>query len=332
MKINVFLVCSIISAFIACSSNSDDDEEMDKGPENPMQVDDKEEDKEDEIAPFQLSDLDSDLPSFVSVVDDTPEGMEWVKVEAMSDEFDSWDDDKWFNSFWNYGNTPVSMRSENSSVVDGKLNIQATLDEGSSQWFQTARVHSKTKISYPMYTECSMKTSSISAFNTFWLNNGDIDDRDEIDIVESNANPTPECSNQTTKPSNYPWAPWDFPTQMNSQYFIAKNGVTERHEDNFDTRMLSDANPNKGKTWDETYHIVGAWWKDARTVQFYLNGEPAGVVTTNQDFTRELELIFDLWTSEECYLGGLPQKEELNDDSKNTMRVDWVRTWKLEEK
>ncbi|WP_396632928.1 hypothetical protein [Maribacter sp. R86514] len=41
-------------------------------------------------------------------------------------------------------------------------------------------------------------------------------------------------------------------------------------------------------------------------------------------------MIFDLWTSEECYLGGLPQKEELNDDSKNTMRVDWIRTWKLE--
>ena len=89
MKINVFLVCSIISAFIACSSNSDDDEEMDKGPEDSMQVDDKEEDMEDEIAPFQLSDLDPDLPSFVSVVDDTPEGMEWVKVEAMSDEFDT---------------------------------------------------------------------------------------------------------------------------------------------------------------------------------------------------------------------------------------------------
>ncbi len=47
---------------------------------------------------------------------------------------------------------------------------------------------------------------------------------------------------------------------------------------------------------------------------------------------EELELIFDLWTSEECYLGGLPQKEELNDNSKNTMRVDWVRTWKLESK
>ncbi len=30
--------------------------------------------------------------------------------------------------------------------------------------------------------------------------------------------------------------------------------------------------------------------KDARTVQFYLNGEPAGVVTTNQDFTRRIRV------------------------------------------
>ncbi len=319
----------ILMLLVACSSSSDDTEKEPDPIGNPDPDPDPDPDK---IEPFELADLDPNLPSFVSVIDTTPDDMEWVKVEAMSDEFDTWDEDKWFNSFWNYGNTPVYMREENSSVVDGKLCIKATLRNDPVNWFQTARVHSKTQISYPMYTECSMKTSSISAFNTFWLNNGDINDRDEIDIVESNANPTAECADQSTKPSNFPWTPWDFPTQMNSQYFIAKGGVTERHEDNYDTRMLSDGNPNKDKTWDEDYHIVGAWWKDARTVQFYLNGEEAGLVTTNQDFTRDLELIFDLWTADECYLGGLPEKEELNDDTKNTMRVDWVRTWKLEAK
>ncbi|RKR14566.1 glycosyl hydrolase family 16 [Maribacter vaceletii] len=327
MKIYLIAFFAITGLFFSCSSSSENGEEEKKEVKDPVKDDDK-----DTIEPFELSDLDPNLPSFVSVIDKTPEGKKWEKVEEMSDEFDAWDEDKWFNSFWNYGNTPVWMREENSFVEDGKLCIKATLRDDPSNWFQTARVHSKTQISYPMYTECSMKTSSISAFNTFWLNNGDIDNRDEIDVVENNANPTPECSDQTTKPSNFPWTPWDFPTQMNSQYFIAKSGVTERHEDNFDTRMLSDANPNKDKTWDETYHIVGAWWKDARTVQFYLNGEEAGTVTTNQDFTRDLELIFDMWTSTECYLGGLPQKEELNNDSKNTMRVDWVRTWKLNDK
>ncbi|TYA84469.1 family 16 glycosylhydrolase [Seonamhaeicola marinus] len=274
--------------------------------------------------------MDPNLPSFVSIDDTTPAGMQWVKVEAMSDEFDAWDSDKWFNSFWNYGNTPVWMREENSFVEDGKLCIKATLRNDPVNWFQTARVHSKTKISYPMYTECSMKTAHISAFNTFWMNNGDIDNRDEIDIVENNSNPTQGCIDTSLNTTNFPWTTHLFPTQMNSQYFIAKSGVTERHEDNYDTRWLLPENPKKDKTWNEDYHIVGAWWIDARTVQFYLDGEEAGRVVTNQDFTRDLELIFDLWTSEECYLGGLPEQNELNDDTKNTMRIDWVRTWKLE--
>ncbi|MEM9329645.1 MAG: beta-agarase, partial [Bacteroidota bacterium] len=119
-----------------------------------------------------------------------------------------------------------------------------------------------------------------------------------------------------------PWTPWFFPTQMNSQYFIAENGHTVRHEANHDTRFLSDANPKKGKTWNETYHTVGVWWKDDRNVQFFLNGEPAGELTTAKPFTRGLELIWDLWTGPECWLGGLPAQDELLDDAKNTMRVD----------
>ncbi|KAA1246501.1 beta-agarase [Aquimarina sp. RZ0] len=320
MKLYKFLACFLCVALLSCSSDDDNDTTSVDPPTPPV------------VEDIDLEALDPNLPSFVSIDDTTPADMEWVKVEEMSDEFDVWDDSKWFNSFWNYGNTPVWMRSENSGVEDGKLYIKATLRDDPERWFQTARVHSTAKISFPMYTECSMKTAHISAFNTFWLNNGDIDNRDEIDIVENNSNPTAECRDQSNKPSDFPWTPWLFPTQMNSQYFIAENSITERHEDNYDTRFLSDRNPNKGKTWNEAYHIIGAWWIDARTVQFYLNGEPAGKVTTQQDFTRELEIIWDLWTGPECWLGGLPEKEELNDDTVNTMRVDWVRTWKLEPK
>lgn len=284
--------------------------------------------------------INPDFPSFVSIEDTTPNDKKWVKVDALSDEFEGPLDisndpndtsKKWYNSFWNYGGTPVFMRSENSYTEDGNLCIKATL-RSDPNWFQTARVHSTTKIKYPMYTECSMKTAHISAFNTFWMNNGDIDDRDEIDIVENNSKPTEDCVNTSMNTPNFPWTTNLFPTQMNSQYFIAKNGVTERHEDNYDTRWLSDENPKKDKTWNEDYHIVGCWWIDERTVQFYLDGEPAGKVTTNQDFTLELELIFDLWTADECFLGGLADKNDLADNTINTMKVDWVRTWKLEDK
>ncbi len=280
-----------------------------------------------------FNNMDPNFPSFVSIDDTTPAGKKWVKFEAMSDEFDAWDSSKWFNSFWHYG-VPVFMSgsSDNSGVTDGKLWIKATLNESNieGRWFQTARIHSRTQTKYPMYTEARIKTAHISAYNTYWLNNGDIDNRDEIDIIENNSNPSCGCQP-------------DFPNQMNSQYFQAdenKVPLTIREAGNFLRSNLSAVNPLRDKGWNEDYHIYGAWWKDSKNVQFYLNGEPAGSVvvgehqdgqTYDREFTRDLEIIFDLWTNEASWLGGLPPKSDLADDSVNTMRVDWVRTWKLED-
>ncbi|MDO6761334.1 family 16 glycosylhydrolase [Tamlana sp. 2_MG-2023] len=276
--------------------------------------------------------IDPNYPSFVSIEDTTPDGQTWEKLESMSDEFDAWDSNKWFKSTWNYG-VPVFMStsSANSGVADGNLWIKATLNEGNSdgRWFQTARIHSKAETSYPMYTEARIKASFISAYNTFWLNNGDSDDRDEIDIIENNAKPSCGCQP-------------DFPTRMNSQYFHADsnlNPVVIRDEDNYNQSNLLDVNPSKEVKWNEDYHTFGVWWIDSKHIQFYLDGEPAGQVVVGEDrsgseypdreFTRDLEIIFDLWTSDADWLGGLPPKTDLEDDSINTMKIDWVRTWKL---
>jgi hypothetical protein len=206
-------------------------------------------------------------------------------------------------------------------VTNGNLWIKSTLNEKSQdQWFETCRVMSRAKIKFPMYTESRIKTAHISAYNTFWLNNGDIDNRDEIDIIENNSNPSDDYSND-----DYPW-------QMSSQYFVVKNGKTERNKGNFDNRNLSTGNTLKGVKWNEAYHVVGAWWKDEHTVQFYLNGDPAGSVKTEQPFTVKQHLIWDLWTQDSDWVGGLPNKTDLLDDSINTMKVDWVRTWRLEAK
>ena len=280
--------------------------------------------------------IDPNFPSFTSIEDTTPENKKWVKLETMSDEFDTWDSSKWFKSTWNYG-VPVFMSasSQNSGVADGKLWIKATLNESNSEgrWFQSARIHSREETKYPMYTEARIKTAHISAYNTFWLNNGDINDRDEIDIIENNSKPS--CSNCDAD---------NFPNQMNSQYFQAdsnENPQTIRNYGNFLRSDLSDSNPLKNKGWNEDYHTYGVWWKDEKNIQFYLNGEPAGSVTvgedrngqtyTNRIFTRELEIIFDVWTSQNGWLGGLPPKSDLQNDAINTMQIDWVRTWKLED-
>ncbi|RKR14469.1 beta-glucanase (GH16 family) [Maribacter vaceletii] len=284
--------------------------------------------------------IDPALPSFVSLDDTTPSTMQWVKFESMSDEFDIWDGDKWFKSVWNYG-VPVFMSrsNDNSGVIDGNLWIKATLNESNpdGRWFQTARIHSKAEAGYPMYTEARIKTAHISAYNTFWLNKGEGAggvNRDEIDIIENNSKPS--CTNCTAD---------NFPTQMNSQYFHADENLTPneiRNKGNFNRSGLSDVNPLKNVNWNEDYHTYGVWWKDSRNIQFYLDGEPAGSVVVgehldgtnhpNRVFTRDLEIIFDLWTNEAGWLGGLPPKSDLGDNSINTMKVDWVRTWKLENK
>ena len=287
--------------------------------------------------PSAWNNIDPNFPSFVSIEDTTPSNKKWVKQETMSDEFDAWDNSKWFKSTWNYG-VPVKMSTSNinSGVDDGKLWIKATLrqNDPEDRWFQTARIHSRTKINYPMYTEARIKTNHISSYNTYWLNNGDINNRDEIDIIENNSKPS--CTNCDAT---------IFPDQMNSQYFQADANETPqtiRNYGNFLRSGLSDTNPLKNKGWNEEYHIYGVWWKDEKNIQFYLDGEPAGSVVVGEDrsgqtysnriFTRDLEIIFDVWTSQDGWLGGLPPKPDLGDDSKNTMRIDWVRTWKLEDK
>lgn len=285
-----------------------------------------------------FNNIDPNLPSFVSIENTTPENMKWVKKDDMSDEFESWNSNKWFKSIWNYG-VPVFMTRDdtNSGVKDGNLWIKATLNESNAEgrWFKTARIHSKAETGYPMYTEARIKTAHISAYNTYWLNKGEGGGgifRDEIDIIENNSKPSCGCQPE-------------MPARMNSQYFHADDNLEPkeiRNKGNFQRSDLSQVNPLRDKGWNEEYHTYGVWWKDARHIQFYLNGEPAGsvVVGEHQDgtnhpnrfFTRELEIIFDLWTNEASWLGGLPPKSDLADNSINTMKVDWVRTWKLESK
>ena len=322
---NLIRLASTLFLFVilfgSCSSDAIEKEE-EVTVIDPDDDDDKKE--EEEVVVIDVHTADVRFPSFVSFDDTTPDNKSWVKVENLSDEFNgSFDSNKWTKTNWNYEGTPVNMQNSNSGVSDGTLWIKATLDASSQeQWFKTSRVRSKAKIKFPMYTECSIKTAHISAFNTFWLNNGNSENRDEIDIIENNS-----------KPSGQPTASFaldEYPWQMNSQYFIVKNGVTERAKGNSSNKDLSDGNILKGVKWNEAYHVVGAWWKDENTVQFYLDGEPSGNVTTTQKFTLEQFLIWDLWTQDSPWVGGLPDKADLSDDTINTMKVDWVRTWRLE--
>ncbi len=249
-----------------------------------------------------------------------PEGKQWEPVPELTDDFNRWDDTKWKKWIWNY-EIPMKIVPENSGVSDGKLWIKATLDEGAERWFRSSRVASQAQIRFPMYIECRMKNAHISAYTTFWLNNGNSRNRDEIDICENNSKPSMKRKEDE-----------DRPYTMYSQYFIVVDGEEERAKGNFDNRNLSDGNPAKGVKWNEAYQVFGAWWIDENTVQFYLNREPTGRVTTKRKFTRKQNVIWDLWSRDVHWVGGLPPKSDLLNDEINTMYVDWVRTYRLVDK
>ena len=77
------------------------------------------------------------------------------------------------------------------------------------------------------------------------------------------------------------------------------------------------------------YHTIACHWADNRNVYWYLDDEYTGVSKAGRDFVKDgLYVLFDQWTNT---WDGLADKNSLNDNSRNTMYVDWIRTWKLED-
>ena len=54
-------------------------------------------------------------------------------------------------------------------------------------------------------------------------------------------------------------------------------------------------------------------------------------MTTSRKFTLSQSIIWDLWTIDETWSGGIANKRDLEDDNINTMYVDWIHTFKLKE-
>ncbi|MFY0599331.1 MAG: family 16 glycosylhydrolase [Cyclobacteriaceae bacterium] len=245
-------------------------------------------------------------------------GTWWEPIETVSDEFDSWNPEKWHKPLWDYPE-PNKMLWDQAFVEDGKLIIKAGLHTDEARWMKTSRVQSNTQISYPVYIECSMKTSGISALNTFWLNNGNGEARDEIDVCENNAAPLKDAFNFMKAV--------DAPFNNLSAIHVVENFVDQGQGFQFDNRNLSVDNPARGKKWDEIFHTIGVFWKDERHLDWYVDGEKAGSTVSEANFTRDLSVIFDLWTTQQW---GIATKESVQNDDINEMQIDWVRAYRLE--
>lgn len=236
-----------------------------------------------------------------------PKGKKWVKIEAVSDEFNGkqLDSKKWipYHPYWTGRNS--THTPSNVSVDNGNLQLKSTLRNGASdvkaETVTAACVTSKKRSCYYGYYEAKIKCSNISMTSAFWFQGN----YSEIDVIENLGAPSKPERNGVKDTM-----------MINTHYF--KKG--------WDKDLNTPIKYKMPKPAGSTYNVYAVWWKDANTCIFYLNGKKVSEVELRGPFKEKQYLFFD---TEVFTWQGWPTKESLLDDSKNTMLVDWVRGWKL---
>ena len=241
-----------------------------------------------------------------------PEGMQWALNDALSDEFNGerLDLDKWtpFHPYWD-GREPSRFIVANVSLGEGSALLKATSmveslsevrDPENDVWVNSSCITSKNRIASYGYYEARFKASNLSMTSSFWLQGT----YSEIDVVEQLGAPR-------TNPHKNAWM------LMNSHYY--KTGWANDKATPMHWRMPSGS--------ADEFHTYGVWWKDEHTLWFYHNNEKIAEMTPGGAFGEPMYLFFD---TEVFVWEGLPSIANLSDDTRNTMQVDWVRSWMLE--
>jgi beta-glucanase (GH16 family) len=170
-------------------------------------------------------------------------------------------------------------------------------------WVNSAILMSKSPIATNGYYEARISASDLAMTSSFWLQRPE---EAEIDVTELFGHSSKQKWRARLMASN-------------THYFGPSMGSRKA------TPRYSPLH-----TAPSVFHIYGAWWKDRRTVWFYLDGRKVYEVTTDHDrFTLPMYLIFDTEVFPELEL---PTLRSLTNGSRNTMRVDWVRSWVLAER
>lgn len=252
-----------------------------------------------------------------------PSGYQWEKVEELTDEFNgnTLDPNKWddYHPHWS-GRAPSNFKKGNAYVADGNLCLKSTMRKHPSTvsdpfkdiWVDAAACVSKGWTAKPGYFyEARFKASNLSMTSSFWFRVGDYS---EIDVIEHIGNPSRDNRDD------------DLPYQYhaNTHYYGKYAGLqplaAEWHM------------PTRGR---DEYHVYGFWWKDPNTLWFYHNGVKVMEIIPRRPLEENLKMIFDTEVFPFASAGvahiGLPLPENLQDDTKNTMYVDYVRTYKLVE-
>lgn len=240
-----------------------------------------------------------------------PSGSTWTVMPELSDEFngEALDTAKWMpkHAYW-AGRDPSRFDPANVAVADGQLRLRSTTTRTSLEgladphkdvWVQAACISSLKAFAGPGFYAARLKASRLFMTSSFWLQGK----YSEIDVVE-------QFGFNDSRPQR--------PLQMLMCTHFFPNGWK--------------ADLAVGKEWTmptgaaDEFHVYAVWWKDATTVWYYHNGVKIAEMTPGGAFNEPMYLFFD---TEVFPWQGLPTIDALKDPARNTMQVDWVRSWKL---
>ncbi|WP_010135281.1 family 16 glycosylhydrolase [Ochrovirga pacifica] len=300
---------------------------------------------------------DPTKPTFNNNQDPNHSNKKWVKVTALSDEFEgeTLDVDKWnpnpqylWGSYqqdrgW-YGSSRSLFEPENATISEGMLCLegekfdnpkyspQDKTNQPATRRYGGAYVYGKVLSEPGYYMEAKMKASKTAMSAAFWLmsepkpcketpNNGE---RSELDIQECVGVLTGELGDEWTKDDWAIKSNWDRIFHYNTH----RHSTLECYNGEQQTR---GGKLNFDQKNSEVFHIYGAYWyPDGKKVDFFIDGEFVESVTPAVQFTAPLRLImssnFYDWIEETT-------AEEMgfnNPLEERYTRFDWVRTWKLE--
>ncbi|GJM61223.1 RICIN domain-containing protein [Persicobacter diffluens] len=295
-------------------------------------------------------------PVFTSGHDPKSPGQSWVKVEALSDEFEggTLDPNKWTANpefLWNgqdrgwYGSARSLFQEENATVTNGQMRIEAKMfaspqyapsDDQSNppaRKYGGAYVYGKTLAKPGYYMEARMQASQTAMSAAFWLmseskpcielpNNGE---KSELDIQECVGVMTGELGDEWTNDDWAVNAKWDRIFHYNTH----RHTTWECYSGEQQT-VGGKVNLESG-TNASAFHIYGAYWyPDGNRVDFFLDGDFIKSVTPAVPFTAPLKLImssnFYDWIKEiEPEAMGFNKTK-----ADRSSKFDWVRVWELE--
>ncbi|AWB66240.1 hypothetical protein C2869_07230 [Saccharobesus litoralis] len=249
----------------------------------------------------------------------------WQLIEEFSDSFNyqgksaeftqNWQD-KYMSGWRGPGLTEWS--TNNSNIANGNLVLSASRKPNSNR-VNTGIVTSKQPVTYPVFIEAKIKVANQVLSSNIWLLSND--SKREMDILEIYGSDRPDHEYFALRAST------------NYHVFIRDPETNDIIKDLHTPKKFTLPN---NEPYRLDYHTFGAYWRDAWTVDFYIDGKLVRELRRkdindpeNLGLDRPMHIIFDIedhdWRSKK---GHVATDEELADETKNKMYVDWVRVYK----